>query len=155
MWDYASEHDPSSIPDSDKTVMFSQFSGLFGVSTQEPKMNLGPADSHLTFGHDDTKLLFTQPGEAYWAIVFKDELSRPAKRWKPTDEEVEAVARKYEHLSMTESVRLGDLWKTKTRQGLLSFEEGVLSKWHAGRIVLVGDSAHKVDLLPCIVLPCC
>jgi FAD dependent monooxygenase len=144
MWDYASDHAQYSIPDSDKTVMFSQFSGLFGVSTQEPYMNLGPSDSHVIYGQDVTKLLFTQPGKAYWAVIFKDEYSRPAKRWKPTDEEVEAVARKYGDVPMTESVRLEHLWKTKTRQGLLSFEEGVLSKWHAGRIVLVGDSAHKM-----------
>jgi FAD dependent monooxygenase len=144
MWDYASAHDPSSIPETDKSAIFSQFSGLFGVSTQQPSMNLGPGDSHVIFGHGDTKLLFTQPGKAYWAIIFKDEYSRPAKWWKPTEEEVEAVADKYKDVVMTPDVKLGDLWETRTRQGLLSFEEGVLSKWHAGRIVLVGDSAHKV-----------
>jgi FAD dependent monooxygenase len=147
MWDYASTHSPSLIPSSDKTALFSQFSGLFGVSTQEEAFGLSPAESNVTYGHDVTKLLFTQPGKAYWAVIFKDEYSQPAKQWKGSKEEVEAVVKKYKDVRMTEKVNLADLWRTSTRHGLLSFEEGVLSKWHAGRIVLVGDSAHKVYTL--------
>jgi FAD dependent monooxygenase len=49
-------------------------------------------------------------------------------------------------MPITENITFGDLWKTKTRHGLIAIEEGVLDKWHAGRIVLVGDAAHKVSL---------
>lgn len=145
MWDYAAQYEPGSIPGSDKEVMISQFQAIFGVSTQEEKFGLGPADSHVILGHDDAGLLFTQPGKAYWAVIIKDEYKKPALRTKATEADIEAAAKKYANRPMTEKVTLGDLWKTNTRHGLLTFEEGVLSKWHAGRLVLVGDSAHKVQ----------
>jgi FAD dependent monooxygenase len=144
MWDYASTHFPSLIPSSDKTALFSEFSGLVGVSPQEEAFDLSPAESNVTFGHGNTRLLFTQSGSAYWLLIFKDEYSCPVKRSKHTEEELKAVVEKYKDVAMTEKIKFGDLWKTNTRHVLLSFEEGVLSKWHAGRIVLVGDSAHKV-----------
>jgi 2-polyprenyl-6-methoxyphenol hydroxylase-like FAD-dependent oxidoreductase len=81
-----------------------------------------------------------------WAIVFKDEYSQPPKPYKPDAKETEEVALRYKDLQITEDLTFGDLWATKKRHGLLSIEEGVLSKWHAGRIVLLGDSAHKVSL---------
>lgn len=58
---------------------------------------------------------------------------------------MEDVANRFSDLALNEIVRFRDLWETKTRAGLLTIEEGVLSQWHAGRIVLVGDSAHKVS----------
>ncbi|RAR07538.1 FAD/NAD(P)-binding domain-containing protein [Stemphylium lycopersici] len=144
MWDYAAQYEPGGVSESDKEVMTSQFQAIFSVSTQEEKFDLGPADSHVILGHDDAGLLFTQPGKAYWAVIFKDEYKKPALRTKATEADIEAVAKKYANRPMTEKVALGDLWNTNTRHGLLTFEEGVLSKWHAGRLVLVGDSVHKM-----------
>ncbi|KAF1838730.1 FAD/NAD(P)-binding domain-containing protein [Decorospora gaudefroyi] len=142
MWDYAEATSPGSIPATDKNIMISEFSAIFGVSTQEERFGLGPADSHVIFGHGDTKLLFTQPGKAYWALGYKS-ASGDAKG-KASEEEVEAVAKKYADMPFTETVKLRDLWETRTRSGVLTIEEGVLTTWHAGRIVLVGDSAHKM-----------
>ncbi|RAR05406.1 FAD/NAD(P)-binding domain-containing protein [Stemphylium lycopersici] len=138
------DYEPGGVSESDKEVMTSQFQAIFSVSTQEEKFDLGPADSHVILGHDDAGLLFTQPGKAYWAVIFKDEYKKPALRTKATEADIEAVAKKYANRPMTEKVALGDLWNTNTRHGLLTFEEGVLSKWHAGRLVLVGDSVHKM-----------
>ncbi len=147
MWDYAAEHEPGSIPEADKEVMsFGEFRGLFGVSTLPDSTQLGPADTHVIFGQDEAKLLFTQPGKAYWGISFKDDFRKPEQKGRVTEADMEAVAKRFADRPMTENVKLGDLWKTSTRHGLFSIEEGVLSKWHAGRIVLVGDSAHKVCL---------
>lgn len=118
--------------------------GIYGVSEQKDLPDLGPADVNMVFGHDVTKLLFTQPGIAYWAIVYKDEYSQPPKPYRPDTKEQEEVAHRFKDIKLTENLRLDDLWKNKTRVGLLNIEEGILDKWHAGRIVLVGDSAHKM-----------
>ena len=149
MWDYAAKNDPDAIPESDKKVLFSQYKGIFGVSEQGGLPDLGPADVHIVFGQDTTKLLFTQPGIAYWALMYKDEYSQPPKPFKPDQQEQEEVAQRFKDLKLTENLTFEGLWKNKTRTGLLNIEEGILDKWHAGRIVLVGDSAHKVCLSIC------
>ena len=148
MWEYASKADPKAIPESDKTAMFTEFGGLFGVSKQKDSFGLGPGDQHVVHGHGVTKLFFTQPGLAYWALVFKDEFSSPPKKRKAGEEDCEAVAQRFADTPLTEKLKFGDLWETRTRYGLLNVEEGILSKWHAGRMVLVGDSAHKVGTIP-------
>jgi FAD dependent monooxygenase len=59
---------------------------------------------------------------------------------------MEEVAKRFSEVALNEKIKFKDLWDSRTRVGLLTIEEGVLSQWHAGRIVLVGDSAHKVSL---------
>lgn len=144
MWDWAAENDPSCIPDSDKKALFTSYKGIYGVSDHAKLRDIGPSDIHVCLGHGVTKLLFTQPEKAMWAIVFKDEYSQPPKRYKADEQETEAIVARFKDLQITSNLTFNDLWTTRNRHGLIAVEEGVLSKWHAGRIVLVGDSAHKV-----------
>jgi FAD dependent monooxygenase len=102
MWEYDSNTRTHSIPETDKSVIFSEFGGLFGVSMQQESFGLSSAESHVILGHGNTKLLFTQPGRVYWAIVFKEKVCKPAKRSKAMEAEVEAIARKHADQPMTE-----------------------------------------------------
>jgi 2-polyprenyl-6-methoxyphenol hydroxylase-like FAD-dependent oxidoreductase len=51
------------------------------------------------------------------------------------------------HLPVNDNVLFGELWANHIRADLINVEEGVFKHWHAGRIVLVGDAAHKVSNL--------
>jgi FAD dependent monooxygenase len=144
MWDYAAQHEPDAIPDSDKTAMYTQYKGMFGVSSRGGLPSLGDADVHTIYGQDVIKLLFTQPGVAYWGISFKDEYSKPPKAYRPDHDEQESIGERLRDIKMTDDLTFGQLWENRTRYGVLNIEEGILEKWYAGRIVLVGDSAHKV-----------
>ncbi|KAI4929261.1 uncharacterized protein J4E92_004925 [Alternaria infectoria] len=145
MWDHADKFEPGSIPETDKEVMsFGEYRGLFGVSTVPDNAQLGTSNTNMILGQDVTMLLFSQMGRAMWGITFKDEFQKAEQKGKATEAEIEAVAERFADLPMTKNITLGDVWKTNERHGLLYVEEGVLSKWHAGRIVLVGDSAHKM-----------
>jgi FAD dependent monooxygenase len=146
MWDYAAKEEPGTVPESDKSAMFTQYKGMFGVGTKAAIPELGDADVNICYGHGVTKLIFTQPGIVYWAVCFKDEYSQPPKRYRSNATEQDEVASKFKNLQMTEKTTFGDLWNSKTRGGILNIEEGILDQWHSGRIVLVGDSAHKVRL---------
>lgn len=153
MWDYASKFEPSTIPESDKSALFSEYDAMFGVSKLKGKAedcDVAAAETTVVFGQGITKLFFQQSGMQFWALIFKDKLHQPPKRWKATDDDMEEVAKRFSDCALNETVRFRDLWETRTRAGLLSVEEGVLSQWHAGRIVLVGDSAHKVSCGNCI-----
>ena len=147
MWEYADKFEPGGIPQTDKEVMsFGEYRGLFGVSTLPDNAQLGTSNTNMILGQDVTMLLFSQMGRAMWGITFKDEFQKAEQKGKATEAEIEAVAERFADLPMTKNITLGDVWKTNERHGLLYVEEGVLSKWHAGRIVLVGDSAHKVPV---------
>ncbi|KAI0108423.1 hypothetical protein F4814DRAFT_427909 [Daldinia grandis] len=43
-----------------------------------------------------------------------------------------------------ESLPFRELWHKREHASLVNIEEGVLDKWHCARIVLAGDTAHKV-----------
>ncbi|KAH8696854.1 hypothetical protein GQ44DRAFT_718904 [Phaeosphaeriaceae sp. PMI808] len=144
MWDYAAEEATDTIPESDKNALFSEYRGLFGASEHVVFPDLGPSEINIVFGNDITKLIFAQPDVVYWALIYKNEYSRPPTRFKPDENEQEAVAYKLRNETLAGNLTFGDVWKTKTRSGLLNIEEGILDKWHVGRIVLVGDSAHKM-----------
>jgi 2-polyprenyl-6-methoxyphenol hydroxylase-like FAD-dependent oxidoreductase len=144
MWDYAAENEADAIPESDKKSLSVQYKGLFGASDQDSLPGLGPADVHICLGEDTTRLLFTQRGRALWALTYKDEYSQPPKRFRPDKKEQDDIAHRFKDLKITENLTFGQLYKKKTHSGVLNIEEGILEKWHAGRIVLVGDSAHKV-----------
>ena len=60
-------------------------------------------------------------------------------------EEAEAEAAKYVDLPVADGIRFGQLWKQRVRGHLYCLEEGIFKLWHHERIVLVGDSAHKVS----------
>ncbi|KAI4629988.1 uncharacterized protein J4E87_003175 [Alternaria ethzedia] len=138
MWDHADKFEPGSIPETDKEVMsFGEYRGLFGVSTVPDNAQLGTSNTNMILGQDVTMLLFSQMGRAMWGITFKDEFQKAEQKGKATEAEIEAVAERFADLPMTKSITLGDVWKTNERHGLLYVEEGVLSKWHAGRIVLM------------------
>jgi FAD dependent monooxygenase len=144
MWDYAAENEPNAIPDSDKQALFTQYKGIFGVSDAKGLPDLGPADVNIVMGQDTTELVFTQPGIVYWALIYKDEYSQPPAPFRSTQKDQDAVATRFKDIKLGPSLTFEDVYKTKTRSGHLSIEEGILSQWHAGRMVLVGDSAHKM-----------
>ena len=71
-----------------------------------------------------------------------------------TNADIAELAKACEDFSVVEDdkVRFGDLWKSRTRATLVDLEEGVMEKWFNGRVVLVGDAAHK--MLPNVGLGC-
>ncbi|KAL6705827.1 hypothetical protein ACN47E_006287 [Coniothyrium glycines] len=144
MWDYASQTDAASIVEADRNTFSAEYGGLFGVSNHKDEFHMGPSESNVIYGHGTTKLLFSQPGTVYWAVMFPIGKSQPPKRLPSGEEDMEKVAAQLADISMTETIKFGDLWSNRRRAGLINLEEGVAKKWHAGRIVLVGDSASKM-----------
>lgn len=146
MWNYASACLPNTVPESDKSVFLNQYNALLGVSRTKAEHCLSTTESNVTYGHGVTKFLFTQPGLTYWLLVFKSTHNQASE--KPTaGQALEAIANQFKDSDFTENVRLSDLWDARTRAALVNIEEGILSQWHAGRIVLLGDSAHKVSCI--------
>lgn len=58
----------------------------------------------------------------------------------------EALALRHLNDSLTDKVTFGDIWKERETFTLLPMEEGFVKHWHWGRIAVLGDAAHKVNL---------
>ena len=99
----------------------------------------------------------TQDGALAWQLLTTADLvvwffyirtDRTKTIWgNHSDEEMCFLAEKYLYHPVSENgaINFGDLWRTRKRAKLVDLEEGVLDKWHyGGRVVLVGDSAHKM-----------
>ena len=46
---------------------------------------------------------------------------------------------------VTDTVTFGELWRNRKTAIKVPMEETVFKKWHYGRTVIIGDSAHKVN----------
>lgn len=63
---------------------------------------------------------------------------------KFTRQEEEALVQKHSNDRITDNATFGDLYKSNMSAVLTALPEFVCTKWHFGRITLVGDSVHKV-----------
>ena len=91
-------------------------------------------------------LILTQPDKVFFFVFFR--LKSPftwPKRERFTNEDAENAAAKVADHPISDTTVFGELWKNRVRGSLISLEEGILEHWHFGRIVLAGDSAHKVS----------
>lgn len=144
MWDYAAKNESDALPELHKNPLYSDFKAIFGTSEMKDMPELGPSDVHVVNGYNTNKLVFTQPGKVLWALMYRDEHEQPPTPFRPTQQEQDEIAARFKDLKLVGNITVGDLYKNKTRAGVLSLEEGILNKWHSGRMVLVGDSAHKM-----------
>ncbi|KAI3325476.1 FAD/NAD(P)-binding domain-containing protein [Xylariaceae sp. AK1471] len=95
------------------------------------------------------------PGVASQSIRLRDSiyftllkrLETPTSERKSfTSQEVDKIAQELSDVNIFPSVKLKEIWPLREQANvvLLHQEEGLAEKWYHGRIVLVGDAAHKM-----------
>ena len=90
-------------------------------------------------------VIVSQPGQTLFFVCIKESyVSRWPQRSRFTEEDANTEAAKIADRPVTTSVLFGEIWMKRTRGYLTTLEEGVFEHWFFNRIVLVGDSAHKV-----------
>jgi len=123
--------------------MRTQWKSLLGIAPMVPE--LGERDMTVVSNKGYSFLALSQPDRVYFFFIFRvDKPFTWPKRAKYTDEDAEALAESVADQPISDSMLFGELWKKRIRGGLVNLEEGVLKHWHSGRIVLAGDSVHKV-----------
>jgi 2-polyprenyl-6-methoxyphenol hydroxylase-like FAD-dependent oxidoreductase len=120
------------------------FQCLFGMSPLPKAIPEGAmVESHDKGRH--LHLLALQE-QVCWFVYSR--ITPNAEKTESQGSDMEAMANVSRTSSVWESgkVTFGGLWDTRTDVGLVTLQEGVLppEKWSQGRIVLLGDVAHKM-----------
>lgn len=121
-----------------------EYACLFGISQAIPGLQSG---DHVN-RYGDKFCIITFHGKAdrvFWFIIHKlDQVYTypDAPRYSPAD--ATELCGKLRHVKIVDDVTVGDLWETKEVASMTALEEGLFENWHFKRIVLLGDSIHKV-----------
>lgn len=79
-----------------------------------------------------------------WFFIYDKLPQQSNEREHYTEEDVEALAMEFADFPLTRTVKVKDVWPKMLGKGLTDLQEGIVQHWSLGRIVLVGDSCHKL-----------
>ncbi|KAJ2977364.1 hypothetical protein NUW58_g7834 [Xylaria curta] len=138
-------HSSSASVDSKPTSpMVAEYLSIFG-STDSIREDVKLGDFAESHGHGIASQSMRLRDRMYFTILKRLE-GPPPERTRFTNEDAEAFAREMSDLTIFPGVKLKEIWpgREQTNTVLLHQENGVAEKWYHGRIVIFGDSAHKM-----------
>lgn len=101
---------------------------------------------HTTSDHGKSLgVIVTENGRCFFSLnlTLPHEL-RGAEIPHFTTEDADKVAQENYDIPVFEGIKFGDLYQAKERAVLVALQDYVFPKWHYGRIITLGDAAHKV-----------
>lgn len=117
------------------------YRGLYGVSTWMK----GVEENTLYEMHGDKVTIQIIPSkDTMMFLVYQrlPETSKASVRY--TEEEKEAFAAEVGEMYVAPTVQFKDIWSEQTWSYASGLEEGIADKWYGERVVLVGDTVHKM-----------
>jgi 2-polyprenyl-6-methoxyphenol hydroxylase-like FAD-dependent oxidoreductase len=115
--------------------------GLYGHGPRVEAFRIGEVIEKHCSGWSFQTL--TGRDRTYYFIYAR--LEKPTKeRRRFTEEDAQEFAERYLKERILGDVTFGDLWDKRDLGNLRHLEQGVSRTWSRGRIVLIGDAAHKV-----------
>lgn len=136
------------LPKCDKEPFKSEYKAIFGVSKISPNADINKLSGRLQW-HIQPNLsyfLHIQPGPKYEVTWFLGEKVKDTNinDYKNTD--INKMKRKYGNLITTHNCNFKEILDRSIIAVEVNLEEKLFETWYKNRIVLIGDSAHK--LLP-------
>lgn len=81
--------------------------------------------------------------ERGWIFLY-EKLPQPTnERTDYTEKDINAMAERFANFSITETLKVKDVFAQRLTSGMGNMEEGIAEQWSWGRIVLAGDACHK------------
>lgn len=117
------------------------YRGLYGVSTWMK----GIEENTMCEMHSEKLTIQIIPGKdtmMFTAYQRLPETSKTSVRY--TTEEKEAFAAEVGEMYVAPTVQFKDIWSEQTWSYASGLEEGIADKWYGERVVLVGDTVHKM-----------
>jgi len=144
----ADELRPGFMPSGEEGRVTCYYRCLFGISVDVE--NWPDDDQTFTNGRGASFLVASGPHKrVYWFCFARLPKKRCGKEIPRYTKEDEArFVEEHGHRAITESVTFGDIYTKRISSTLTPLHEVVFDKWGFERIVLIGDSAHKVCPIP-------
>lgn len=124
--------------------MTAEYRCLFGMSSSIPGYE--PKCSDDTIAKDVSTMVATSKGgKIFWFLFGR--LDRVYQHEEiPRFDQAETVKFAEEHadLPIRDGITVADLWKHREAATLVPLEEADYAHWTAGRLVIIGDAAHKM-----------
>lgn len=128
------------VSDSD-SPMVAQYQMLAGHIGRLPDMEAGRLwETRYDRGNIQTFMLEDEG----WFLAYKRLPVPISQSTRYTDEDAESFASSIMESQITPDKKFSDLWAVRKWFHLFNLEEGFVQSWHWDRIVLLGDSVHKM-----------
>ncbi|RDW79302.1 FAD-dependent oxidoreductase [Aspergillus mulundensis] len=90
-------------------------------------------------------LIIGAPNElTFWFLFFKNKKNLPWDRLRYTDEDKEQYVAEFGNDQVRPDLTFGEMYRSSTRTGIVPVEEFVLGRYHYKRVMLLGDSIHRM-----------
>jgi FAD dependent monooxygenase len=126
-----------------------EYACVFGISTPISGLNSG---EHVN-SYSDGLCVITfhgKDGRVFWFILVKlQEKSVYPNTPRFSASDAAKFCAQYADVPVSGDICVRDLWKNKTSASMTALEEGLPETWSFKRVVLLGDSIHKVSGLMC------
>ncbi|KAH7035910.1 uncharacterized protein B0I36DRAFT_319334 [Microdochium trichocladiopsis] len=142
---------PFAIPASDKGDVPCEHACIFG--TARPKPGFHPGDMQAVCGtRTTTGLMCAANGDIFffwfWTLPAPDNKCPITAIPRITEEDKQRELERCKDTIVTDDgMKLGEVLADVKFSGVTALPHFVLERWHAGRLVLIGDSAHKFNPL--------
>ncbi|OJK02390.1 hypothetical protein ASPACDRAFT_50957 [Aspergillus aculeatus ATCC 16872] len=125
-------------------TMTVQYSCVFGISSRIQNLEVHEQINGL-FDHLSILTIHGKKGRVFWFIITKLQqkyIYPDVPRF--SDKDAAKLIVKLKHVRFFKDVCVGDLWKNKEVYSMTALEEGLFRTWFFERMVLMGDSVHKM-----------
>ncbi|PYI11327.1 flavo protein monooxygenase [Aspergillus sclerotiicarbonarius CBS 121057] len=135
---------PGIIGKCDKTCMTVEYACVFGISSAIPGLEISEQINGI-FDHLSVLTIHGKHGRVFWFVIQK--LDR--KYVYPdvprfSDKDAVQLLNRLKDVRFWKDISVGDLWKNREVFSMTALEEGLLETWYYDRMVLAGDSVHKM-----------
>ncbi|KAH0497873.1 hypothetical protein TgHK011_005155 [Trichoderma gracile] len=92
----------------------------------------------------DKSIMFVTGKERGWIFLYEKLPEPTTARTTYSEKDIEEMAGRFADFPITDSLKVKDVFAQRMTTGMADIQEGTCNNWGWGRIVLVGDSIHKV-----------
>nr|WGJ63577.1 FAD-dependent monooxygenase [Aspergillus striatus] len=124
--------------------MTTEYCCIFGISSAVKGLNVGE-QVNAFYDHLTIMTVHGRKGRIYWFFIQKlDQRYIYPDNPNYGPEHATLVAERFRHRRLCNDITFGHVWDNREIATITPLEEGLFQTWYHGRIVLMGDSVHKM-----------
>ncbi|GAP87177.1 putative FAD binding domain-containing protein [Rosellinia necatrix] len=144
MWRNANEAGSDSFGPDEESELQCDSKCIFGISKRPAGLPATALQINAFFDGWNYMMLSAPGDRLYWFLFHKMEKARGKDIPRFSKDDEAQLAGKHLGDLVTETTTFGHIYENRVCSTLVPIEEHVFARWHFGRIMIIGDAAHKV-----------